>query len=82
MLSHLIRPNPLQNSWNDNAVQRIEQKGAAADPMDKYDASKTLSERATLEFLAQTKVSFDVVRVLPSTVFGVRDIARCVLASS
>jgi len=56
--------------WNDGAVERVKAQGIKAHPGEKYTASKTLAERAAWDFVAQNKVNFDLVTVLPSFTFG------------
>ncbi|KAG9048856.1 methylglyoxal reductase (NADPH-dependent) gre2 [Tulasnella sp. UAMH 9824] len=58
--------------WNDNCVKEVNERGAAATPLAKYNAAKTLAERAVWDFAEANKnsVSFDFAAVLPSVTWG------------
>lgn len=61
-----------EKHWNDKSVQLCETEGKGASGGDKYDASKTLSERAAWEFVEKNKgaVKWDLVSVNPSLILG------------
>ncbi|KAI0368225.1 D-lactaldehyde dehydrogenase [Pilatotrama ljubarskyi] len=58
--------------WNDAAVKVIEEEGRNAPGQIKYDASKTLAERAAWGFMTQhdNEARFDLCMINPSWVFG------------
>jgi len=58
--------------WNEFSIREAEEKGANADGMHKYCASKTLAEKAAWNFVKQNdgKLNFDLVTVLPSFIMG------------
>ncbi|KAI0665748.1 NAD-P-binding protein [Trametes maxima] len=58
--------------WNDEAVKQVEEEGSRAPAYIKYNASKTLSERAAWDFIEKNKsqASFDLSVINPSWVFG------------
>ncbi|CAL1708192.1 unnamed protein product [Somion occarium] len=58
--------------WNNKSVREVETKGAAADQVEKYCASKTLAERAAWAFYEEkkTELPFDIVTLIPPYVFG------------
>lgn len=53
--------------WNETAVKNCEVKGCDASGLDKYEASKMLSERAAWGFMAEHKeeLKFDLVSLNP-----------------
>ncbi|KAH9487422.1 Ketoreductase azaE [Psilocybe cubensis] len=57
-----------ENDWGDEYVKIVEERGKEAAIMDKYSASKTLSERAAWDFYEQHKkgVEWDLVVISPS----------------
>ncbi|OSD02226.1 NAD-P-binding protein [Trametes coccinea BRFM310] len=61
-----------EEDWNDQAVQITEQKGRDAPGLIKYEASKTLAERAAWDFMKKHReeIHFDLCVVNPSLVFG------------
>ncbi|KAG8915735.1 methylglyoxal reductase (NADPH-dependent) gre2 [Tulasnella sp. 408] len=61
-----------ETDWNDVSPREVELKGKDAEPMHKYRASKVLAERAAWDFVEKNKenITFDLVTVLPSFVFG------------
>ncbi|KAG9048778.1 methylglyoxal reductase (NADPH-dependent) gre2 [Tulasnella sp. UAMH 9824] len=61
-----------ETDWNDVSPREIELRGKDAEPIHKYRASKVLAERAAWDFVENNKdsISFDLVTVLPSFVFG------------
>ncbi|KAI9057802.1 NAD-P-binding protein [Trametes sanguinea] len=61
-----------EEDWNDQAVQLTEEKGRDAPGLIKYEASKTLAERAAWDFMERHRevASFDLCVVNPSLVFG------------
>ncbi|KAI9057815.1 NAD(P)-binding protein [Trametes sanguinea] len=61
-----------EEDWNDDAVRTVEAQGRSAPLEIKYDASKTLAERAAWDFLEHHKseAAFDLTMVNPSWVFG------------
>ncbi|KIO19600.1 hypothetical protein M407DRAFT_222634 [Tulasnella calospora MUT 4182] len=58
--------------WNDNCVKEVNERGAGATPLAKYNASKALAERALWDFAEANKnsISFDFATVLPSVTWG------------
>ncbi|KAL4259845.1 NAD(P)-binding domain superfamily protein [Pleurotus pulmonarius] len=58
--------------WNEQCLKQVEEKGKAASNGAKYQASKTLAERAAWEFYEKHKseISWDVVVLNPPYVFG------------
>ncbi|KAF8879130.1 hypothetical protein BD779DRAFT_1676525 [Infundibulicybe gibba] len=61
-----------ETDWNDEAVRLVEEKGKDASGVTKYEASKTLAERAAWSFLDKHKheVGWDLVCLHPSYVYG------------
>ncbi|CAL1708191.1 unnamed protein product [Somion occarium] len=62
-----------ETNWNWKAVREVNEKGASADQMEKYCASKTLAERFAWDFYEEKKESgipFDIVTVIPPYIFG------------
>ncbi|KAI0323770.1 D-lactaldehyde dehydrogenase [Cubamyces sp. BRFM 1775] len=61
-----------EDNWNDQAVRIVDEQGANAPGLVKYEASKTLAERAAWAFLEMHKseAKFDLVVVNPSLVYG------------
>ncbi|CAL1709336.1 unnamed protein product [Somion occarium] len=61
-----------EDDWNNHAIQQVETKGKDASPADKYQASKTLAEKAAWAFYEQHKneVKWDLVVLNPPFVFG------------
>ncbi|CDO72580.1 hypothetical protein BN946_scf184983.g63 [Trametes cinnabarina] len=61
-----------EEDWNDRAVQVTENEGRNAPGLIKYEASKTLAERAAWEFMEKHRagVCFDLCVINPSLVFG------------
>ncbi|KAI0260554.1 D-lactaldehyde dehydrogenase [Gloeopeniophorella convolvens] len=61
-----------ESSWNEPAIQEINEKGAASPPWTIYRASKTLAEKAAWEFYEKSKpsISWDLVVLNPPFVFG------------
>lgn len=61
-----------ENSWNDAAVQEVQEKGREATQMVKYRASKTLAEKAAWEFYEKNKSSilWDIAVINPPWVLG------------
>lgn len=59
-------------NWNELALREVETKGAAAAPLNKYWASKTLAERAAWDFWNnhREEVEWDLVALHPAYVFG------------
>ncbi|KDQ10859.1 hypothetical protein BOTBODRAFT_35814 [Botryobasidium botryosum FD-172 SS1] len=74
----LLSPKPdnpaiyTEADWGDAAIDEVRTKGANADYIIKYRASKILAERAAWDFVERYKnnITFDLVTVLPSFVFG------------
>jgi len=58
--------------WNNFSVQEVKSKGANAEQMIKYRASKVLAERAAWDFVDKNKseIGFDIATILPCFVFG------------
>ncbi|KAG8948763.1 methylglyoxal reductase (NADPH-dependent) gre2 [Tulasnella sp. 424] len=58
--------------WNEHCVKEIKERGKDASTLAKYNASKTLAERAFWDFAEANKdsISFDFVTVLPSVTWG------------
>lgn len=56
-----------ESAWNQFSIDEVTQKGAAASPMDKYCATKTLADRAAWDFIEKNKgaISFDLSTVIP-----------------
>ncbi|KAG8939389.1 methylglyoxal reductase (NADPH-dependent) gre2 [Tulasnella sp. 419] len=61
-----------EKDWNEVAPKEVEEKGAAASPVDKYGAQKTLSERAAWDWLKANEdaIKFDITTFVPPYVFG------------
>ncbi|KAF8879131.1 D-lactaldehyde dehydrogenase [Infundibulicybe gibba] len=61
-----------ETHWNDAAVALVEEEGRDAPGKPKYEASKTLAERAAWSFVNKHKneISWDLVCVHPPFVFG------------
>ncbi|TXT07349.1 hypothetical protein VHUM_03069 [Vanrija humicola] len=59
-----------ESYWNDESVRLVRADGAAASGGLKYQASKTLSERALWDFVKDKKPAFDAVAILPSLILG------------
>ncbi|KAJ8522802.1 hypothetical protein ONZ45_g648 [Pleurotus djamor] len=61
-----------ESDWNLQAIKEVEKKGANADGMTKYRASKTLSEKAAWEFVNtyKDKITWDLTVLNPPFVFG------------
>ncbi|KAI0063643.1 D-lactaldehyde dehydrogenase [Artomyces pyxidatus] len=59
-------------TWNDPAVQKTKELGAAAGPAAIYQASKTLAEKAAWDFVEENKASigWDLVTLNPPYVYG------------
>ncbi|KAH9487405.1 Ketoreductase azaE [Psilocybe cubensis] len=57
-----------ENDWGDEYVRIVETQGKSASPMEKYYASKTLSERAAWDFCEKHKgmIGWDLVTINPS----------------
>ncbi|CAE6536444.1 unnamed protein product [Rhizoctonia solani] len=58
--------------WNEKSLKIVEEKGDMASDLERYMASKVLSERAAWKFVQdnEEKVNFDLVTVLPVAVIG------------
>ncbi|KAI0325585.1 NAD-P-binding protein [Cubamyces sp. BRFM 1775] len=58
--------------WNESVIGTIEREGKAAPGAIKYDASKTMAEKAAWKFMEENKdsFSFDLSVVSPSWAFG------------
>ncbi|TEB22503.1 D-lactaldehyde dehydrogenase [Coprinellus micaceus] len=58
--------------WNEQSIDEVKAQGRAAAPMTKYRASKTLAERAALEWFKERNgtLGWDVTWVNPPFVFG------------
>ncbi|TFK57581.1 NAD-P-binding protein [Heliocybe sulcata] len=58
--------------WGDYSVREVQLKGAKADTVQKYRASKTLAERAAWDFVDahKDKITWDLVTVLPTIMVG------------
>ncbi|KAF8879126.1 hypothetical protein BD779DRAFT_1803440 [Infundibulicybe gibba] len=68
-------PEPIvlsETNWNDEVVRFVEEKGKGASGAIKYDASKTLAERAAWSFLDKHRheVGWDLVCLNPPYVYG------------
>ncbi|KAI1798372.1 NAD(P)-binding protein [Ganoderma leucocontextum] len=61
-----------ERDWNEGSIQEVRTKGRAAHPIDKYRASKTLSERAAWDWYEGKKeeLGWDMVVLNPSFVLG------------
>ena len=60
-----------ETHWNDICVELSNKLGREATPFDKYEASKTLSERAGWEFMENHKgLKFDFVSINPALILG------------
>lgn len=61
-----------ETHWNDICVELSNKLGREATPFDKYEASKTLSERAGWEFMEKHKrqLKFDLVATNPALILG------------
>ncbi|KAH9896111.1 D-lactaldehyde dehydrogenase [Cubamyces lactineus] len=61
-----------EEQWNEQAIKTVEEQGKAAPRIIKYNASKTLAERAAWAFLDKHKAEakFDLCMINPSWVFG------------
>ncbi|KAI0056652.1 D-lactaldehyde dehydrogenase [Artomyces pyxidatus] len=61
-----------ESSWNNPAIQKVKELGAAAGPGPIYLASKTLAEKAAWEFVEKNKssISWDLVTLNPPYVYG------------
>jgi len=74
----VLQPKPdvpaiyTEADWSDFAVNEVQTKGASAEYIIKYRASKVLAERAAWDFVEKYKgdIKFDLVTVLPSFIFG------------
>ena len=58
--------------WNDEAEVRVSSLGRAAEPQDKYSASKTMAEKALWEFSKKHKadLNWDMTALNPPYIFG------------
>ena len=65
--------------WNEDSIVAVREQGAKADNGVKYQASKTLAERAAWDFVEKNKgkISWDLVVLNPPYVFGppIHDVA-------
>lgn len=59
-----------ESYWNDESVRLVRANGAAASGGLKYQASKTLSERALWDYVKEKQPAFDAVSILPSLILG------------
>lgn len=61
-----------EKNWGDRVVRICKEKGREASGIDKYEASKVLSERAAWEFVEEHKdtVKFDLVSINPALILG------------
>ncbi|KAF8629728.1 hypothetical protein AX15_003306 [Amanita polypyramis BW_CC] len=61
-----------ENDWNDQSVELCEQQGRNADPRKKYQASKTLAEKAAWKLYREheKEVNWDLSVINPPFVFG------------
>lgn len=61
-----------ESDWNEDSPRNVEKYGAKATNLDKYNASKTLAERAAWAFMSESKdkPSFDLVCINPPFIFG------------
>jgi len=61
-----------ESDWNETSPRNVEQLGVKATSFDKYNASKTLAERAAWAFTSEFsgKLDFDLVVINPPFIFG------------
>ena len=61
-----------ESDWNETSPRNVDQYGAKATGIDKYNASKTLAERAAWAFVSEFsgKDDFDLVVINPPFIFG------------
>ncbi|KAG8928104.1 methylglyoxal reductase (NADPH-dependent) gre2 [Tulasnella sp. 419] len=61
-----------EKDWNEVSPKAIKEKGAAADPVERYGAEKVLGERAAWDWLEANKgsIQFDITTFCPPFVFG------------
>ncbi|KAJ3506176.1 hypothetical protein NMY22_g17338 [Coprinellus aureogranulatus] len=61
-----------EDDWNEQSIQETKEQGRSAPAMTKYRASKTLAEKAALEWFNEHKgkISWDVTWINPPFVFG------------
>lgn len=61
-----------ESDWNNASPKKIEEQGSKAPPGDKYNASKSLAERAAWDFIQENKsdVKFDLVTINPPFIWG------------
>jgi nucleoside-diphosphate-sugar epimerase len=61
-----------ESDWNEASSRNVERYGAKATGVDKYNASKTLAERAAWAFMSEYygKIDFDLVCIHPPFIFG------------
>ncbi|KAF8625649.1 hypothetical protein AX15_005270 [Amanita polypyramis BW_CC] len=61
-----------ENDWNDAAIEKCERLGRDADARTKYEASKTLAEKAAWELYREheKEVNWDLSVINPPFVFG------------
>ncbi|RDW77829.1 hypothetical protein BP6252_05882 [Coleophoma cylindrospora] len=56
--------------WNNTSISEVETRGADASGLAKYQASKTLAEKALWEFLETNDTMFDATAINPPWIFG------------
>ncbi|KAG8769042.1 methylglyoxal reductase (NADPH-dependent) gre2 [Serendipita sp. 397] len=70
MASALEKTRCAPDTWSNNAIRAVEQRGKKAPPAAKYAASKALAEKKAWEFMNERKPDFDLVTLLPSYIWG------------
>ncbi|CAE6488474.1 unnamed protein product [Rhizoctonia solani] len=61
-----------ESHWNDEVVKRLQDREYKATDIERYMASKCLSEKAAWKFIEDNKseVNFDLVTILPTAIIG------------
>ncbi|RSH76694.1 methylglyoxal reductase (NADPH-dependent) gre2 [Apiotrichum porosum] len=59
-----------EKDWNEQSTENVKKLGSAANPSDKYQASKTLAEKAFWKFIEDEKPSFDGATIHPPLTMG------------
>lgn len=61
-----------EEDWNEQSIRDVEAKGRDTSNGNKYNASKTLAERAAWKFVEENKgrANFDLVTINPPFVYG------------
>ncbi|CAE6434512.1 unnamed protein product [Rhizoctonia solani] len=61
-----------ETHWNDEVVKHVQERGEEVTDLERYMASKCLSERAAWKFMEDNKnrLAFDLVTVLPTAIIG------------